>query len=601
MTSQLETPGTKPAPVVGLEPPAASSSSRTVTLTNETDVRHDLESPVPSSPGEVLMPFWKGWGLWLAIVSSIACPFLDEGIIATAVSSITSDFGSLGDAGWYGSGYLMTMSAFQLIFGRLYSVFPTRPIFLGSLFLFEGGSLICALSPNSHVFIFGRSVAGIGAAGLYSGVMALFALLLPKYRLPIYVASMGTLYGVAAQTGPLLGGVITSSIGWRWCFWINLPVAIPGLVINLFFLKPPLRPRPAVAGKEGETSGKPAATVWARLAALDYLGMVLLIPGICCLLVAVDNGGTEGWADKTTIGCFVGAGLLIPSFALSQWWKGEAALLPPRIVTDRLVFSCCVFTLCVESCFMVMVYYMPMWFQTVQGVSAAESGIRYLAHSVSYCVVELACAGIVFKTGYVQPCMLLGSILIPIGGGLLSMSKVWSGPEHWATFQIIVGMGIGAATDQPGVVVQRLLGETDAPLGYATVLFCQNLGPTMALIIANSIFLGRLKTGIIDVFGDELDPEKVLSSGATEIRGMVAPEHVPKLLEIYNQSLTRVFMIVIAAAIVSMFAIIGLGTKRIPDDEVMARRDPERKGGQRDLNEKGREHPSASSEKKSGP
>ncbi|KAM7201317.1 major facilitator superfamily transporter [Rhypophila sp. PSN 637] len=544
MASQLETPGTKPAPVVGLEPPAPSSSSRTVTLTNEKDVRDDLESPVPSSPGEVPMPFWKEWGLWLAIVSSIACPCLDEGIIATAISSITSDFGSLGDAGWYGSGYLITMSAFQLVFGRLYSVFPTKPIFLGSLFFFEGGSLICALSPTSHVFIFGRSIAGIGAAGLYSG----------------------------------------------WCFWINLPITIPGLVINLFFLKQP--PRPAVAGKE-------VATIWARLATLDYLGMVLLIPGICCLLVAVDNGGTEGWANKTTIRCFVGAGLLIPSFTLSQWWKGEGALLPPRIVTDRLVFSCCVFTSCIESCFMVMVYYMPMWFQTVQGVSAAESGIRYLAHSVSYCVIELACSQIVFKTGYVQPCMLMGSILIPIGGGLLSMLKVWSGPEHWVIFQIIVGMGIGAATDQPRVVVQRLLGETDAPLGYATVLFCQNLGPTMALIIANSIFLGRLKTGITDVFGDELDPQEVLSSGATEIRGMVAPEDVPKLLEIYNQSLTRVFMIVISAAIVSMFAIIGLGTTRIPpEDEVIAGRDPEGKGGQRGLNEKGWERPSG--EKRSG-
>ncbi|KAM7199761.1 major facilitator superfamily transporter [Naviculisporaceae sp. PSN 640] len=577
MTYQLKAPGAEPAPTRS----ASHGSSVTPTPSAETvsASRHELKllsSSTPSSSKSTttsIKEFCKEWGLWLAIVSSIICPFVDESIIATAIPAISSDFKAVADVGWYGSAYLMTMSAFQLIFGRLYREFPAKVIFMTSLLLFESGSLICALSPTSRAFIFGRALAGVGAAGLYSGVVALFVVTLPKKKLPAYLGAMGTLYGFCSVLGPMIGGVITDNekLGWRWCFWINLPVAIPPLVVTWFFVAA----IPSASLKEGEAQ----RSMWARLAGLDYLGMVLLIPGISCLLVAVDYGGLHGWNDRRTIGCFVATGVLVPLFALSQWWRGERALLPPRIVRDRLVFSCCVFTSCVESSYMTIVYYMPFWFQNVQGVSAAESGVRYLAICIPYCVVEIICGLLVSRFGYVQPFMLVGSVLLAVAGGLLSTLEILSGPQMWAAYLIVAGLGVGAATDMPSSAVQRLMNEDDAPLGFATILFCQNLGPTMAVIVANSILLQNLRSGVSQEFGGQLDAGAILASGEAGLRDMVTEEQLPKLLEIYNHSLTRVFIIVIVAAAASVFAIAGVGTRKLPDHDacqVTDESDPEK-------------------------
>ena len=182
------------------------------------------------------------FAIWLSIVCGVTCTFLDEGIIATAIPQITDEFHSLSDVGvgldpwcrgryaasfvsgsltfgyqWYGSAYLLTLCAFQLVFGRLYSEFGIKLVYLASLATFELGSLLCALSPSSTAFIVGRAIAGCGGSGLMSGTIALFAAALPAKRLPFYIGAVGVVYGLASVLGPVVGGVITNShLTWRW-------------------------------------------------------------------------------------------------------------------------------------------------------------------------------------------------------------------------------------------------------------------------------------------------------------------------------------------------------------------------------------------------
>jgi Major Facilitator Superfamily len=143
---------------------------------------------------------------------------------ATAIPNITTQFHSISDIGWYNSAYLLPLMSLQPTFGKIYTYLPLRSVFIFALLCFEAGSLICALSPSSSIFILGRVVAGVGAAVIFAGGMIMIQLAVPLSRTAVYLSVLSSMYGVAGMTGPPLGGVFTSSarLTWRFCFYINL-------------------------------------------------------------------------------------------------------------------------------------------------------------------------------------------------------------------------------------------------------------------------------------------------------------------------------------------------------------------------------------------
>ncbi|KJZ69116.1 hypothetical protein HIM_11495 [Hirsutella minnesotensis 3608] len=544
---------------VRVEKPANEMTNETAPDSSRSTIKESHDAT--DAPAQSLedMPKLKVFAIWLSIIFGIMCTFLDEGIISTAIPKITDEFHSLGDIGWYGSAYLLTLCAFQLVFGRLYSQFDVKAIYLASLATFHLGSLLCAVSRSSTMFIVGRAIAGCGGSGLSSGTIALFAGALPPHKLPLYVGALGIVYGIAAVFGPVVGGLITHShLSWRWCFYINLPLAAPPAIATVFFIKL----KTAVTDEK-----KPE---WRqRLLGIDYLGMILLIPGITSLILALEFGGTQyGWGNGRTIGCFVSAGVLFVLFALEQWWMGEKALVPPRIFTMRVVLFASIFTFCLESAFLVLVYYIPLWFQAVQGVSAEQSGVRYLPLCIAFIAAIFSGGWIVTKLGYVQPFMLAGTVLVSIGSGLLSTLQASSGAGKWIPFQIIAGLGIGASTEQPSVAVQSFLAEEDAPIGVALVLFFRNLGPSIFISVANSVFAQTLASDL-ETLLPNVDTHLIISSGATAMRDLVDEKDLGSLLEAYNKGVTRAFVVAAALAAASVLGLPGMGTRRLqlePDD-----------------------------------
>jgi MFS family permease len=134
---------------------------------------------------------------------------------------MTDDFHSFGDIGWYASAYMITGCAFQLIYGRIYTFYSTKWVFLAAIGLFELGSLLCGVAPNSTAFIIGRAIAGLGSGGIFSGSIMLMIPIVPLQKRPMYQGFMGIMFAVASVVGPLLGGFFTDKATWRWCFYIK--------------------------------------------------------------------------------------------------------------------------------------------------------------------------------------------------------------------------------------------------------------------------------------------------------------------------------------------------------------------------------------------
>lgn len=144
--------------------------------------------------------------------------------------------------------YLLTTASFQLLFGKFYTFFSIKWVYLVAIAIFELGSLICGVAPTSTALIVGRAVAGVGSAGIFSGALIIVAYSVPLAKRPMYTGFIGAMYGIASVAGPLLGGVFTDKATWRWCFFINLPLGVITMVVIVFFFKAPERAAVAELG-----------------------------------------------------------------------------------------------------------------------------------------------------------------------------------------------------------------------------------------------------------------------------------------------------------------------------------------------------------------
>jgi hypothetical protein len=258
-----------------------------------------------------------------------------------------------------------------------------------------------------------------------------------------------------------------------------------------------------------------------RIKELDLIGASILIPAIICLLLAVQWGGnTYSWRNSRIIGLFIGAGLLLILFVYSQIRLGEKATLPPRILKQRTVAAASSFVFFFGAGIFVLMYYLPLYLQSVKGSSPTRSGIQILPLMLS-CVLMTILTGIfVTVVGYYTPLLIFSAALMAIGIGLITTFDIDTPFGKWFGYQVLTGIGVGAGFNIPLVAVQTVLPLEDIPIGSVCVMFFQSLGGALFIAVAQSVFQNGLITGLAK-YAPELDPKLMVHTGATAIRGIL--------------------------------------------------------------------------------
>ncbi|OQD70479.1 hypothetical protein PENDEC_c023G02839 [Penicillium decumbens] len=470
------------------------------------------------------------------------CIALDNTILATAIPKITEQFNSLGDLSWYASAYLLTTCAVTLPFGKVYTYYSTKWTYMIALALFEIGSLICAVTPTSKGLIFGRAIAGIGSGGLSPGALLVLANSLPLHRRALYFGIIGSTSGIATVTGPLLGGLLTDKVSWRWCFYINIPLgAITALFITFFF-------------KDSPTQAKTEPGKINKLKRMDPIGILVFIPAIICILLTLQWGGTKyEWSNARIIAMFVLFGVFGALWCAVQFWKQEEATVPPRLLKNRNVLGAVIHAMLLGGSFFVFGYYLPIWFQAIKEDSASESGVNNLPMVVSMIICSAVGGLLVNLIGYYTPLMFLGSALLTIGSGLCTTFKVDTGHGPWIAYQIIIGMGAGVGFQQCINALQTVLPLHDIPVGIAIITFAQSLSGAIFISIAQNVFQNRLVANITRI-APKVNPAVVIEAGAANLGDRFPKEILPSVLYAYNVAVTQTFYVSVATAALSIIA-----------------------------------------------
>ncbi|KAH6895323.1 major facilitator superfamily domain-containing protein [Thelonectria olida] len=477
----------------------------------------------------------KTLGFWLIVISVLVSMFLvalDRTIISTAIPAITNDFHSLGDIGWYGSAYMLTTAAFQLVFGRIYRFYDLRWTFITTILIFEVGSALCGAAPNSTAFILGRAIAGIGSAGIFTGATLSIIPLVPLHKRPMFQSMFGMVFGVSSICGPLVGGAFTSRVTWRWCFYMNLPIGGVAVVCLYLFQKSPQRPKESVPFMR-------------HITRLDPLGTLFFVPAMVCFILALQWGGSEyRWNNWRIIVLFIVFGLCMIAFGAVQVLMPETATIPVRVIKQRTMFCGFFVMFFMAGAMMVLVYYIPLWFQTTKGVGPIDSGIYTIPLVASMVVSGIAGAGFTQRIGYYVPSMIACPCIMAIGEGLLSTFTPSTGHSHWIGYQFLTGFGLGLGMLTVSLAFQATLPKDDLPTGIAISFFGQQLGGAVFVSVGQTILNAVLSDGLKGIPG--LSAKTIVNSGATKLHEIVPAKYMSQVIGAYNHAITRIFIAALA-------------------------------------------------------
>lgn len=478
-------------------------------------------SPVAAEPTTLrrVMPVFAG--LLVAMLLSS----LDQTIFSTALPTIVGELDGVDHMLWVTTGYLVAATIMMPIYGKLGDVIGRKGLFVGALSVFVVGSIVGGVSDSMGLLITARAIQGIGGGGLMILTQAIIADVVPVRERSKYMGVMGAVFGISSVAGPLLGGWFTEGIGWRWGFWVNVPLGIIAIGLAIVFLKLP----------------KHTAKV-----RFDTLGTITMAVAVTSIILVASWGGTQyAWDSPTIVALIFTAVVFSAAFVWAEH-RASDPLIPLAVFKNRNFVLATIAGLFIGIAMFGTLAYLPTYIQIVAGVSATMSGLMLFPMVAGLMLTAITTGQIAARTGRYK-WMPIASMIV-IGVALALLSTLTPDTARWVLlgFLFILGAGIGLGMQILVLVVQNSFHDSDVGMATASNNFFREIGATLGGALVGSMFTGRLT---------DLLAERMPAGGAGG--GMDTNSFTPALINqlpaqlhdlvvgAYNDALTPVFLILI--------------------------------------------------------
>ncbi|WP_326651698.1 MULTISPECIES: MDR family MFS transporter [unclassified Streptomyces] len=408
----------------------------------------------------------------LALMIAMLLAMLDNMIVGTAMPTIVGELGGLEHLSWVVTAYTLATAASTPIWGKLGDMYGRKGVFLTAIVLFLIGSALSGMAQDMGQLIGFRAIQGLGAGGLMVGVMAIIGDLVPPRERGKYQGMMAAVMAIAMIGGPLAGGTITDHLGWRWSFYINLPLGAVALAMVTAVLHLPKK----------RTDAR-----------IDYLGAGLLTLGITSIVLVTTWGGTEYAWDSAVIMELIAMGVAaLTGFVFSQTRAAEP-IMPLHIFRSRNFTLMSVIGFLTGFVMFGAVLFLPLFQQSVQGASATNSGLLLLPMLLSMLVVSMIAGRVTTSTGKYRIFPIIGGGLMMSGLFLLSTMDTETSRLSSGIYMAVLGAGMGFLMQITMLVAQNSVELKDMGVASSGATLFRTLGSSFGVAIMGALFTGRVQ------------------------------------------------------------------------------------------------------------
>ncbi|AYC41656.1 MDR family MFS transporter [Streptomyces griseorubiginosus] len=459
-----------------------------------------------------------------ALLLGMLLAALDQTIVSTALPTIVSDLGGMEHLSWVVTAYLLASTAATPLWGKLGDQYGRKRLFQTAIVIFLIGSALCGMAQDMPQLIAFRALQGLGGGGLMVLSMAIVGDLVPPRERGRYQGLFGAVFGATSVLGPLLGGLFTEHLSWRWVFYVNLPVGVVALAVIAVVLRIPRRSAKHV---------------------IDYLGTFLIAAVATCLVLVASLGGTTwGWGSPQIVGLAVLGVLLAVAFVAVERRAAEP-VLPLKLFRIRTFALSAVISFIVGFAMFGAMTYLPTFLQVVQGVSPTMSGVHMLPMVFGLLLSSTVSGQIVSRTGRWKVFPVAGTAVTTLG--LLLLHRLDEGSSTWvmSLYFCVFGLGLGLVMQVLVLIVQNAVSYEDLGVATSGATFFRSIGASFGVAIFGTVFANRLGDKLAEALrGVRLPPGVSVSGLESDSRGLgeLPAALRPAALHAYASSITDVFL-----------------------------------------------------------